>query len=52
MLAFPTMAERERTILCAEDRKVLLAAFDSPGEPTDALREAMALHRTVLTDGG
>ena len=47
-----TIAEHERTILSAEDRKALLAAFDSPAEPTMALRDAMDLHRAVATDGG
>ena len=47
-----TIAEHERTILSDEDRKVLLAAFDSPAEQTIALREAMALHKAVATDGG
>ena len=40
-----TIADHERTLLTAEDRDVLLAALDAPAEPTDALREAMALHR-------
>lgn len=47
-----TIAEHERTILSAEDRHELLAAFDSPAEPTDALRQAMALHKTVAAQGG
>ena len=47
-----SMAEHERTIPLAEDRKVILAAFDCPAEPSDALREAMALHKAVVTDGG
>ena len=46
-----TIAEHERTILSAEDRKVLLAAFDSPAEPTAALRQAMALHKAVVVHG-
>ena len=40
-----TIADHERTLLTEEDRDVLLAALDAPAEPTDALREAMALHR-------
>ena len=40
-----TIADHERTILSAEDREVILAALDTPAEPTDALRQAMALHR-------
>ncbi|MCY3825576.1 MAG: DUF1778 domain-containing protein [Nitrospinae bacterium] len=39
-----TIAEHERTLLSAEDRAVVLAALDAPAEPTEALREAMALH--------
>ena len=46
------IADHERTILSAEDRNALLAAFDSPAEPTDALRQAMALHKTVAAHGG
>ena len=40
-----TIADHERTILSAEDREVVLAALDTPAEPTDALRQALALHR-------
>jgi uncharacterized protein (DUF1778 family) len=43
-----TIAEHEHTVLSAEDRHVLLAAFDSPAEPTNALRQAMALHKAVV----
>lgn len=43
-----TMAEHERTVLSAEDRVALLAAFDSPAEPTEALRQAMALHKMAV----
>ena len=43
-----TIAEHERTVLSAEDRRVLLAAFDSPAEPTAALRRAMALHKAAV----
>lgn len=35
-----TIADCERTILSAKDRDVLLAALDTPAEPTDALRQA------------
>lgn len=40
-----TIADHERTILSAEDREVILAALDTPAEPTDALRQTLALHR-------
>ena len=47
-----TIAEHERTLLSAEDRAVVLAALDAPAEPTEALREAMALHEArVARDG-
>ena len=39
-----TIAEHERTLLSAEDRAVVLTALDAPADPTEALREAMALH--------
>ena len=41
-----TIAEHERTLLSAEDREVILAALESPAEPTTALRQALALHKT------
>ena len=41
-----TIADHERTVLCAEDRESILAALDSPPTPTDDLREVMALHST------
>lgn len=40
-----TIADQERTVLSAEDREVVLAALDTPVEPTAALRQALALHR-------
>ena len=46
-----TIADHERTILSAEDRDVILAALDAPPEPTDALRQAMALHKAVVVHG-
>lgn len=47
-----TIAEHERTLLSAEDRAVVLDALDAPAEPTEALREAMALHEArVARDG-
>ena len=47
-----TIAEHERTVLTAQDRDVILAALDAPAEPTDALRQAMALHGArVAYDG-
>lgn len=39
-----TIADHERMLLTAEDRAAVLAALDAPAEPTEALREAMALH--------
>ena len=47
-----TIAEPERTVLSAEDRIALLAALDHHADPTEALRQAMALHRTALVHGG
>ena len=46
-----TIAEHERTVLSAEDREAILAALDAPAEPTDALREAMALHGARVARG-
>ena len=40
-----TITDQERTLLSAEDREMVLAALDTPAEPTDALRQALALHR-------
>ncbi|MCY4382977.1 MAG: DUF1778 domain-containing protein [Nitrospinae bacterium] len=47
-----TIADHERTLLTAEDRDVVLAALDAPPEPTEALREAMALHETRVAYEG
>ena len=41
-----TIADHERTVLSTADRDAILAALDAPAEPTDALRQAMALHET------
>ena len=38
-------------MLSAEDRALVLAAFDVPSEPTSALREAVALHRARVARG-
>ena len=47
-----TIADHERTVLSAEDREMILTALDAPAEPTDALRQAMALHEAgVARDG-
>ena len=46
-----TIADHERTVLSAEDRALVLAAFDVPSEPTPALREALALHRARMARG-
>ena len=47
-----TIADHDRTLLTAEDRDVVLTALDAPAEPTEALREAMALHEArVARDG-
>ena len=43
------IADHQRTVLFDRDRKALLAALDAPPEPTDALREAMALHAKRVT---
>ncbi len=46
-----TIADHERTILSAEDRDAILAALDTPAAPTDALREAMAMHDARVAQG-
>ena len=46
-----TIMDHERTVLTPQDRDVFLAALDTPAEPTDALREASALHRHMVFDG-
>lgn len=47
-----TIADHERSLLTAEDRDVVLTALDAPSEPTEALREAIALHEArVARDG-
>ena len=46
------IADHERTLLSAEDRAVVLAALDAPAEPTEALREAMALREARVARGG
>ena len=46
-----TIADHEHTLLSAKDRAAVLAALDTPAEPTDALREAMALRRTQVAHG-
>ena len=47
-----TIADHERTLLTAEDRAVVLTALDAPAEPTEALREAMALHEARVARNG
>ena len=47
-----TIADHERTLLTADDRAVVLAALDAPQEPTEALREAMALHEVRVAHDG
>ena len=47
-----TIADHERTLLTAEDRAIVLAALDAPAEPTEALREAMALHEARVAHDG
>ena len=51
-LARTTIADHERTVLTAQDRGVILAALESPAEPTLELQKAMALHRARVTHGG
>ena len=41
-----TIADHARTLLSAADREAILAALETPAEPTAALRQALALHRT------
>lgn len=38
------ITDHQRTVLFNRDGEALLAALDAPPEPTDALRQAMALH--------
>ena len=47
-----TIADHERTALSSEDRDVTLAALDTPAEPTDALRQVMALHEARVAHDG
>ena len=47
-----TIADCERTVLSAKDRDVIPAALDTPAEPTDALRQAMALHEIGVDHDG
>lgn len=47
-----TIAEHERTVLSADDRDAILAALSAPGEPTDALRHAMALYAARVDRAG
>ena len=47
-----TIAEYERTLLTAEDCAIVLAALDASPEPTEALREAMALHEARVAHDG
>ncbi len=46
-----TIADHERTLLSAADRDVVLAALETPASPTDALREAMAMHDARVVQG-
>ena len=47
-----TIAEHECTVLSAKDRDVILTALDTPAEPTDALRQALALHEAGVAHDG
>lgn len=47
-----TIEDHERTILSANDRAVVLAALENTAEPTDELKEAMALRRERVAHGG
>ena len=46
------VAGHAHTALAAEDRDLVLAALDTPAEPTAALRRAMALHDAVAVCDG
>ena len=46
------IADHERTILTAKDRDVILAALDNPPEPTEGLRQAMAIHKAMVAYDG
>ena len=47
-----TIAAYERTVLSAKDRDVVLTALATPAEPTDGLRQAMALHEAGVAHDG
>ena len=47
-----TIMDHEKTVLAVEDREVFFAALDTPAEPSAELREARALHRRRVRDGG
>lgn len=44
--------DHERTVLTAEDRDTFLAALDADADPTEAMREAAALHKNAVVNGG
>ena len=46
-----TINDHESTVLTNEDRAVFLAALDAPAQPTEALREAVTMHRRLVRDG-
>ncbi len=46
-----TIAEHERTVLNAADRAAFLAALEAPAAPSDALLDAVALHRKAVRHG-
>ena len=47
-----TIKNYERTSMSTEARAVVLSALESPAEPTDELRDAMAQQRERVTHSG
>lgn len=46
--ALETIQTHERTILSRKDYESILNAFENPGPPSDALREAFARHDQMI----
>jgi len=46
------IAAHERTVLRGRDRDAFFAALEAPAEPSDALLDAVALHRRIVKNDG